>query len=197
MSAIATPKLQRTSDVAPFRFTPEQFLQLAELGYFKGRRVHLIRGEIFAMPPMKEPHAHAVMYVTDELKRVFGAANFIRVQMPIYPDLGSDPEPDVAVIAGPQRTHTTPPKVAILVVEVADTSFDHDTTTKLELYAEAQYPEYWVLDLEGKQLLVFREPIALPIEGHTYRNRMILGPNDSVSPLSAPTGTIRVADLLP
>ncbi len=197
MSAIATPKLQRTSEVVPYRFTPEQFLQMSELGYFKGQRVHLIRGELFAMPSMKEPNALAITYVADEMRRVFGTRNFIRVQMPIYPDLGSDPEPDVAVIAGSPRSQTGLPKFAILVVEVSDTSFDHDTTTKLELYAEAKYPEYWVLDLEARQLLVFRDPIVLPIDGHTYSTRLILGPTDTVSPLAAPTETIRVADLLP
>ena len=57
MSAIAPPKLQCTSEVTPYRFTREQFMQLAELGYFKGQHAQLIRGEILTMPAMKEPHA--------------------------------------------------------------------------------------------------------------------------------------------
>ena len=53
------------------------------------------------------------------------------------------------------------PATALLAVEVAVTSLDYDTTTKAKLYATAGIPEYWVLDLEGKRLIVFRGPAPL------------------------------------
>lgn len=36
----------------PFRFTREQYCQLGEMGYFQGRRVERIRGEIVEMIPI-------------------------------------------------------------------------------------------------------------------------------------------------
>jgi Uma2 family endonuclease len=48
------------------------------------------------------------------------------------------------------------PLAVLLAVEVAHTSLQYDLTTKAELYAAAGIPEYWVLDLEGRVLHVFR-----------------------------------------
>jgi Uma2 family endonuclease len=81
---------------------------------------------------------------------------------------------------------------------VADATLSYDLTTKAELYATAGVADYWVLDLNGRQLHVFRDPqhnAALNVTA--YQTHNILGPNDTVSPLAAPTGAIRVADLLP
>ncbi len=74
-----------------------------------------------------------------------------------------------------------------------------DTTTKAELYATAGVPDYWVIDLENRQLLIYRDPVALPagLGATAYRTHLAFGPNDSVSPLAAPTASVKVADLLP
>jgi len=55
------------------------------------------------------------------------------------------------------------------------------------------------LDVNGRQLLVFRDPVADPSQplGHRYATRLTLGPSDAVSPLAAPQASVRVADLLP
>ena len=46
----------------------------------------------------------------------------------------------------------------LLVVEVADTSLAHDRYTKAPLYARAGIPEYWIVDLNGERIEVYREP---------------------------------------
>jgi hypothetical protein len=86
-----------------------------------------------------------------------------------------------------------------MVVEVADSSLFLDTTTKAELYATAGIPEYWVIDLEGKQLLVFRDPVALPtgLGATAYRTHDTLGPTEIIAPLVAPVVNVRFCDLLP
>jgi Uma2 family endonuclease len=85
------------------------------------------------------------------------------------------------------------------VVEVADSTLDQDTTTKAELYATAGIPDYWVLDVDGRRLLVFRDPAPLPtgLGATAYQTHLMLNPTDTVSPLATPTAVIRVADLLP
>jgi Uma2 family endonuclease len=85
----------------------------------------------------------------------------------------------------------------MLVVEVADSSLFFDTTAKAELYAEMKIPEYWVLDLEHRQLLVFRDPAPLAAGGHAFQTHLSLKETDSISPLAAPHATIRIAELLP
>lgn len=188
------------ADPAPrlFRFTREQFYRMGELGFFDGRRVELVLGEIVVMSPVSEPHVTSVSLTTDALKAAFGGQHYVRVQAPL--SLGRiDPEPDVAVVRGGPRDYTAPPTVAILVVEVADSSLHYDTTTKAEEYATAGIPEYWVIDLANRTLLVYRGPLALPsgLGATAYRTHLVLGPADRVSPLAAPHASILVGDLLP
>jgi Uma2 family endonuclease len=105
--------------------------------------------------------------------------------------------PDLAVVAGKPGFHGTHPTTAALVVEVADTTLQTDVTEKAERYATGGIADYWVLDLNGRRLLVFRSPQPIPDGGAAYRDQRILGASDSITPLAAPNSSIRVADLLP
>jgi hypothetical protein len=60
-------------------------------------------------------------------------------------------------------------------------------------------PDYWVLDVDGRRLLVFRDPEPLPagLGATAYRTRLAFGPDEAVAPLAAPGAAVRVADLLP
>jgi Uma2 family endonuclease len=124
----------------------------------------------------------------------------VQTQSPI--DLGelSDPEPDVAVIAGEVRDYTAAhPTTAALVVEVADTSFTYDRTTKASLYAKAGLAEYWIVNLVERQLEVYRHPVADPaaLFGFSYAEVTRLAATALVTPLAAVSTTMAVADLLP
>jgi Uma2 family endonuclease len=180
-----------------FPFTRDHLLTIAEAGLFDCHRVELVGGIIYLMSPIKEPHVAGVILVSDCLRLAFGAGYTVRTQSPLDIGTNSNPEPDVAVVAGQVRGRKSPPTSALIVVEVADTTLTHDTTTKVEDYAAAGIADYWVLDLTGDRLLVFRDPQPISAGGHTYRSRLILGPADSVSPLAAPAASIKVADLLP
>ena len=112
----------------------------------------------------------------------------------------NDPSPDLVVVQGTREDYATKQATsAVLVVEVADSSLFLDTTTKAELYATAQVPEYWVIDLENRRVLVFRDPVPLPtgLGATAYRSHTTFDPNDSFSPLAAPHVTVRACDLLP
>jgi Uma2 family endonuclease len=70
---------------------------------------------------------------------------------------------------------------------------------KVGVYAVGGIADYWVVDVTGRQLLVFRDPQpdSTQSHGHGYATQLTLGPNDTVSPLAAPHATIRVVDMLP
>ncbi len=102
------------------------------------------------------------------LSAVFGIER-VRVQLPILvsgPDQDwSEPEPDVAVTAVDsadefEDRHPKGRELA-LVVEVADTTAKYDGTKKRDLYARAEVPEYWVLDISRGVLVVHRNPSGL------------------------------------
>ena len=43
------------------------------------------------------------------------------------------------------------------LVEIADTTLTYDLETKRRVYAEAGIPEYWVISIANRQLIVFRD----------------------------------------
>lgn len=180
----------------PLLISREQYRQLGDWGFFDGRRVELLHGEVVEMSPQGWPHALAKGNTADVLRAVFAGAGWVSEQSP-YPTAGSDPEPDVAVIPGRRQDYMDHPTAALLVVEVADTTLDRDTTVKAEMYATAGVADYWVLDVVGRELLVYRDPQPTPDGGAAYRDLTTFGPAGSVSPLAAPAAVIRVADLLP
>lgn len=180
----------------PFRFTREQYRRLGELGFFDGWRVELIHGEIVEMSPQGWPHVLAKSKVADALRTLFAGIGWVSEQSP-FPAAGSDPEPDVSVVPGRREDYMDHPTVSLLLVEVADTTLDRDTTVKAEMYATAGIADYWVLDVFGRELIVFRNPAPIPGGGAAYRDKQTFGPNDTVSPLAVPGAVVKVADLLP
>jgi Uma2 family endonuclease len=180
-------------------WTVDQFHYLGDLGMFEGRRAMLIDGVIVEEGSMNPPHRIALELASEAVRAAFGAGWRVCVQMPLVLGQLTDPEPDIAVVAGTPRRTTTHPTTAALVVEVADSSLRFDTTVKLATYAAGSIADYWVLDVNSRQLLVFRDPRADPTaaQGHTYLTQRTLGPADAIDPLAAPGRTVSVADLLP
>lgn len=112
----------------------------------------------------------------------------------------SEPEPDVAVIAGDIRNYKDAhPTTAVVIVDIADTSLEYDRTDKSSLYAKAQIAEYWIVNLIDHELEVFRTPVvdASQPYGFGYSDATSLSPTDFITPLARPQTTIAVADLLP
>ena len=68
----------------------------------------------------------------------------------------------------------------MLIVEVADTSLAHDRYTKAPLYGRAGIPEYWIVDLNGERIEVYREPSPAG-----YRTLRYFPRGESLSPAFA------------
>ena len=64
-------------------------------------------------------------------------------------------------------------------------------TTKRDLYAGAGVPEYWVLDISGRRLIVHRD-----LYESGYREITAVPENDSVHPASRPEASVSVAAML-
>ena len=140
---------------------------------------------------MNPPHAITLELVEETLRTAFGTGWRFRSQSPLVLGQDLDPEPDFAVMAGTPRGSSGHPTTADLVVEVADSSLDFDTNEKRLLYARAGIREYWVVDINGRRLLVYRDP-----QSGDYATQQALGPVAVVSPLAAPAASVRVAALL-
>jgi Uma2 family endonuclease len=124
--------------------------------------------------------------------------NLIQVQTPIEASPTdrerSVPEPDLSVLADdkPEFSRRLPRgDELLLAIEIADTSAAFDLSRKALLYAAACVPEYWVLDLPRRRLVVHREPSETG-----YRLIRFFAEGDKVS-LENRTECVRVGDLLP
>jgi hypothetical protein len=112
----------------------------------------------------------------------------------------SELELDVCVVRGSPRDYAAEhPSRPALIVEVAQSGVALARGRKAAAYARAGIADYWILNLGDRVLEVHREP-ARP--GPARRNWgylviVTLGADATITPLAAPPGAIRVADLLP
>lgn len=185
-------------EVAHHRFTSDEYYQLVELGFFEGRRVELIQGEIIAMPPMGSPHATTLTLALQALQRIFATGYVIRSQMPLHLDSDSEPEPDIAVVAGsPSDYAVSHPATAVLAVEITVTTLAYDRDVKGPLYARAEITDFWLVDVPGRRVTVFRHPRqdATSATGWAYGESGLYLAGDRITPLEKPDCSIDVSDL--
>lgn len=181
-------------------WTRAEYNQMAAFSFFRDKRVELIEGQVVVMSPMGSLHATAVALAAKTVEHIFGAGYFARWQMPFAIGDLSEPEPDVAVIAGNIRDYRTEhPTTAALIIEVADTSLAYDRETKGSLYARASIADYWIINLINRQVEVYRKPMFDDTAeyGFRYAHQIIFNSMESVTPLELPQASILVADLLP
>ena len=182
--------------------TRHEYQLLTEAGAFKDRRVELIEGVIYdKMAAMLGPHAMAVSKTSLAFFTAFGGQVAIRIQLPIRLNDNSEPEPDLALARGADDDYPDHPAPAdvLLALEVSDATLAFDRRAKASAYARAGIVEYWILNVEERQLEIHRGPqqdSAMPF-GWGYSVRLIVPESGSVATLWKPEIEFAVADLLP
>ncbi|WP_017326449.1 Uma2 family endonuclease [Synechococcus sp. PCC 7336] len=164
-----------------------------EAGVLAGRKVELIGGDIVEMAPEGPLHRYTNASVLDYLKQLLGDRAQVLPPGPIELSAdGSEPEPDVAVVAplGTIYMERLPRSEDFYwVVEVSKTTVALDLGRKAEMYARNSIGEYWVLDVEQRQLWIHREPV----DGD-YTSK-VMQQCGTVSPLAFPEIEISVERL--
>lgn len=102
----------------------------------------------------------------------------VRTQNPVILNNFSEPEPDIAVVKVKENyyadRHPSPEDI-LLIIEVADSSLEKGREAKLLIYAAARIPEYWIVNLETKEIEVYQSP-----EKELYRSRRIYFSGDKI-----------------
>jgi Uma2 family endonuclease len=147
--------------VTVIKWTIDEYHRMIAAGILGDRCVELLKGEIVEMPPEGEPHAYFSSEAGEYLIRLLGDRAMIRSSKPITLPNNSEPEPDIAIVQRLGREyleHHPYPENVFWLIEYSDSSLDKDLEMKSKVYAEARIPEYWVVNLRNRQLIVFREP---------------------------------------
>ena len=177
-----------------YRLSRAEFEHAIAAGVFdEDAKIELVNGDLHTMTPEGTRHTAAMNLVARQLGRIFESGAHVRIQNPIAADDHSEPEPDIAVVAGDILDYLDAhPTTALLVVEISDESLNRDRTVKQRLYARSGIPEYWILAIPESRLEVYREP-----HGDHYASVSRHGAGDTISPLACPGAEIAVRDLLP
>lgn len=129
---------------------------MVEMGLFRDEHVELLEGAIVHMSPHGPDHDDTVTRLNKVLVRALGDRADVRPQCAFGTE-DSEPEPDLAVVA-PRSYRDAHPERAFLIIEVSGSSLNKDRGPKARIYASAGVREYWVVNLEARQLEVHRDP---------------------------------------
>lgn len=189
---------------APFRIddTPERlrlrvedFELLEASGAFAERsKAELIDGDIYVVNAQFARHGLAksrLLYLLMKRLEEIGSDFDVYSEVSLRVADDSMPEPDL-FLAPRQSFGPVPVNGVVLVIEVADSTLGTDLGRKLELYAAAGVPEYWVVDVNGGRIVIHHRPTA---EGYAERSEVPIG-----GPLASATidrlelGAVRLVD---
>ena len=167
---------------------------LEAAGLLDGQHLELIEGELISKMGKKRPHVNSLSVLTGWLMQVFGI-KFVNPEAPIdvapEDNPTDEPGPDIIVLKRELTNFVSGnprPEDLHMVVEIADTTLHFDLTAKAALYARAGIVEYWVLDVNGKRLIVHRDP-----RRGVYSSIVEYSGQESVAPLSARHAEFRVS----
>lgn len=179
--------------IATAKWTIADYHAMIAAGILDDRPVELIHGEIIEMAPEGEPHAYLSTASGHYLAQVLGDRALVRPAKPITLPNASEPEPDIAIVQPLGReylSHHPYPENIFWLIEYANANLSEDLEIKRRLYAEVQIPEYWVVNLQTQQLIVFRDP-----QNGDYNTRFTLS-EGVISPLAFADVSVSVAAIV-
>ncbi len=156
-------------------------------------RVELLEGRIIEMVPQEPPHASTTSSLGNDFVLLFAGKAWVRQQLPITIAPDSEPEPDIAVVRIDRtryRDHHPYPEDVYLLIEVSDSTLSYDRDRKAKVYARASIPEYWLVDVNQQQILVFHNP-----QEGTYQIKQVFEVKDAIAPVAFPDVVIELAKL--
>ena len=145
---------------ALYRLSRLEYERAVDAGVFEpDARLELADGTLVTRARETPRHATGSGHMESFLRHAFDSGYYVRVKHPLAADDYSEPEPDLAVVSGGMRDYVDGhPTTAVLVVEIADGTPQHERTVKQRLYARCGIPECWILALAEARLEVYGDP---------------------------------------
>jgi Uma2 family endonuclease len=184
--------------ISAAKFTLNDYHKMIETGILDHRRVELIDGIIIEMPPESPEHSSYSGNFADRFRDLLKDKALVREGKPItLVTSNTEPQPDIAIVREPRslylQRHPYPENIYLLVeVSKSTIAFDtgNETTDKPRIYASASINEYWVVDVDNRKLIVYRQP-----ENDEYQQKTEYLDGARISPLAFPDLEIAIADI--
>ena len=145
----------------PLRFTVDEYYKLIDLGMLHDyEKAEIIEGELIRNMPIGDRDASVVNKLNKILIKNVSDDILVSIQNPLRLSDYNEPEPDV-VLADLNKydgKRHPQPKETLAVIEVSDSTLKYDRDTKLLLYAEAEIPEVWIVNLPKNIIEVHQKP---------------------------------------
>jgi Uma2 family endonuclease len=186
--------LSRCPELPRHLWTVEEYHRMGEVGLLDpDARVELIEGEIIEMAPIGDAHAATSNRLTRLLVLAVGERGIVAVGNPVRLSQHSEPQPDFSVLRprADYQTRGPRPEDVLLAVEVSDTTLRRDRRVKLALYARAGIPEFWIVNVEAREIEIYRSA-----DGDAYAAVERKGPGDVATIEALPGVTIAVGQIL-
>jgi Uma2 family endonuclease len=194
---MSTPMIEREllNSQPRHRWTVAEYHRMAEVGLLnEDSRVELIDGEIIEMAPIGSAHGGNVNRFIRLFSKVVGDKAIVAAQNPVVLSGYAEPQPDISILrwrADDYEQSNPHPEDVLLLIEVSDSTLRYDRDVKIPLYAKNGVPEVWLLDIQNRQLEIYREPI-----NGQYRQRDCRR-TGQIAPILCPDAVIDLAELFP
>jgi Uma2 family endonuclease len=182
------------------RFTLDEYHKMIETGVLiGGEPFELLEGNLVKKMSHGTAHDHAMDLLEGLFQSLALGTWFVRCQRAIaLPQ--SEPEPDYAIVRGPRSryaaAHPGPADIG-LIIEVADSSLLIDRHDKGSIYARANLPVYWVVNVVDRIIEVYTQPAGTGEDAaYAKRDDFAVGSSVSVVLDGATVGNIAVADVM-
>jgi Uma2 family endonuclease len=153
--------------ITTFKWSIEQWHRLVETGVLANQNnVQLLEGEIVQMSPEGVAHSFVNRRIADYLRELLKGIAYISEGHPITLD-NSEPQPDIAIVRLGEdiySQHHPYPEDIYWLIEVSNSTLQFDQDTKAKIYARNNIPEYWIVDLINKKVIVYTSP-----KGNNYQ----------------------------
>lgn len=156
--------LPQTNQMPPkvtLRFKVDEYYKLIDLGMLHDyEKAEIIEGELIRKIPIGDRHTTVVNKLSKLLIKNVSDEVLVSIQNPLRLSDYNEPEPDfvLADLTKYDGNRHPQPKEVLLVIEVSDSTLKYDRDTKLLLYAEAEIPEVWIVNLPKNIIEVHQNP---------------------------------------
>jgi Uma2 family endonuclease len=142
------------------KWSLQDYHDLINNGLLADKNVELLEGELVEMPPESPLHSYITRTGTQYLREKLKGLALVIEAHPITLS-NSEPEPDIVIVKSHAHNYKNRHPFAddiFWLIEISNKTLNYDLNDKKRIYAKEGIKEYWVADIDNRQIHVFLNP---------------------------------------